>query len=511
MQANSKGACWIWLLALCSACAAAGGGGGGVGTVGGPAGSACNSQVQQEGCNAGSRMACTVGAWSLIETCGAGLMCAETVLGDNTGKRTTACQPAPVSTADVFISGDVGGLSDLPLPPKDAAQPSDALADVAPQNDAPVGTDTDYLPPDTGKDIAKDVANTVCGNNKCEAGETSKTCPMDCPVQPYCGDGSCDFPENTVNCQQDCAASACGDGQCVSPETASSCPADCKPGVLCGNGTCDSSESQASCPADCSSCGDGSCSGNESASQCAMDCDSSLVDVMACTQSACGAAWKNCVGVITCAGTASCLFQCTDTSCIQGCIDSGFGSSKTNAQTLYACSGAQLCLCGDGLCGSMETSSNCPVDCQPPVKCGDGKCQAPETALSCAADCGCGNGKCEGSETVANCPKDCKPVCGNGKCEGTETQANCSADCGVAPSCGDGTCGSGETVASCPADCKTTGHFCDANCGGDASDGAGAIVCYCDTTCKTSGDCCNAAGTATAGYACTGSTCADCK
>jgi hypothetical protein len=50
--------------------------------------------------------------------------------------------------------------------------------------------------------------------------------------------------------------------------------------------------------------------------------------------------------------------------------------------------------CGDGICGSGETCSNCQFDCGvcPPV-CGDGTCNGAETCTTCSADCGnCGGG-----------------------------------------------------------------------------------------------------------------------
>jgi hypothetical protein len=51
----------------------------------------------------------------------------------------------------------------------------------------------------------------VCGDGKCEAGETEASCPADCKP-----------PDTTP-------APVCGDGKCEAGETEVSCPADCKP------------------------------------------------------------------------------------------------------------------------------------------------------------------------------------------------------------------------------------------------------------------------------------------
>lgn len=44
----------------------------------------------------------------------------------------------------------------------------------------------------------------VCGDGKCEAGETSATCAQDCPAT--CGNGVCESGEDASNCPQDCPA-----------------------------------------------------------------------------------------------------------------------------------------------------------------------------------------------------------------------------------------------------------------------------------------------------------------
>jgi hypothetical protein len=44
-----------------------------------------------------------------------------------------------------------------------------------------------------------------CGNGTCDAGETSATCPADCPPPPNpCGNGVCDAGETYASCPVDC-------------------------------------------------------------------------------------------------------------------------------------------------------------------------------------------------------------------------------------------------------------------------------------------------------------------
>ncbi|MCW5803896.1 MAG: hypothetical protein KIT31_16075 [Deltaproteobacteria bacterium] len=80
----------------------------------------------------------------------------------------------------------------------------------------------------------------TCGNAICEAGETSATCPGDCPAGQQCGDGTCTPPENASNCPGDCGTTGgavCGNLACEPGETEVSCPSDCSIlGGTCPNG-----------------------------------------------------------------------------------------------------------------------------------------------------------------------------------------------------------------------------------------------------------------------------------
>jgi hypothetical protein len=119
-------------------------------------------------------------------------------------------------------------------------------------------------------------SGVTCGDGRCDASEAPTTCPADCGEPSTCGNGTCEFNENPTSCPADCAeADPCGDGRCEAPETARSCPADCAGSSSCGDGVCTADESASSCPADCTEaggCGDGVCTADESASSCPADC-----------------------------------------------------------------------------------------------------------------------------------------------------------------------------------------------------------------------------------------------
>lgn len=133
-----------------------------------------------------------------------------------------------------------------------------------------------------------------CGNGKCDASESPKTCPKDCkcgdkvcaPAEASakcadcktCGNGKCEIWEyphdNNIpgHCPADCGK--CGDGWCTKFENATTCPKDCKnlacadtllyPGLhrFCGDGVCENKackdpETCLTCPMDCGPCDKG--------------------------------------------------------------------------------------------------------------------------------------------------------------------------------------------------------------------------------------------------------------
>jgi hypothetical protein len=160
------------------------------------------------------------------------------------------------------------------------------------------------------------------------------------------------------------------------------------------------------------------------------------------------------------------------------------GHAASGALTSAAPIGEIPDVCGDGICGSTETSDSCLADCPttpvpvPPTPeegtpaptdtCGDGICGTSESTFTCFADCGtggpadvCGDGICGSTETVDSCSADCLSetgdVCGDGECNGTESSLTCPIDCGETTEgetvCGNAICETSETTETCSSDC----------------------------------------------------------
>ena len=303
---------------------------------------------------------------------------------------------------------------------------------------------------------------------------------------------------------------------------------------MCGDGTCDATETCGSCSKDCgacanSDCGNGTCDITENCLTCSKDCGTC---VAGCTKSADPGCGGCACEAEVCAADSYCCSNHWDGSCVSECA----------ATKLITCP-AFNDVCGDGICGANEFSSDCPNDCGGSFfYCGDGICSASEQedCKGCSQDCGfcltpglsaagCGDGQCSGDESCVNCAADCGkcgdyscacledptccteefgyycqdlcntciagngggscPVsnCGDGICAG-ETCSTCSSDCGKCPAyCGDGTCDPGEDKANCPADC---GVGCLAKCGKKSKEADGT-TCWCDQYCASAGDCCS--------------------
>ncbi len=98
---------------------------------------------------------------------------------------------------------------------------------------------------------------SVCGNSKCDEGETCTSCRGDCDCGA-CGDGTCDAPrESCSSCAADCGpCPVCGDAVCGETEDCSSCEVDCGECGECGDAVCDPARGEdcATCTADCGPC-----------------------------------------------------------------------------------------------------------------------------------------------------------------------------------------------------------------------------------------------------------------
>lgn len=102
--------------------------------------------------------------------------------------------------------------------------------------------------PDKGTNeggVTPDKGGPVCGNGRCETGETSSNCPVDCPTG--CGNGVCDANETPTTCPQDCQQNKCGNGTCDPGETSTSCPQDCQQTCTDGDTQCQGTSSLKYC------------------------------------------------------------------------------------------------------------------------------------------------------------------------------------------------------------------------------------------------------------------------
>ncbi len=135
----------------------------------------------------------------------------------------------------------------------------------------------------------------VCGNGKCETGETTASCALDCPAGPTCGNGKCDAGETNATCSLDCLPTTnCGNGTCEAGENAANCVADCGTGCDGHCGTKSKTIAGVTCwcdeacvnSGDCcndkvlycagAGCGDGTCNGSETSLTCGLDCPAAV-------------------------------------------------------------------------------------------------------------------------------------------------------------------------------------------------------------------------------------------
>jgi len=325
-------------------------------------------------------------------------------------------------------------------------------------------------------------SGTACDyDGICESNESYGSCPNDCTVDIYCGNGACESGEDEWSCPSDCGGMTtgcgsytdsgsctssgecvwcegestpyscfgtehvcgettgwCGDGICDSDESYGSCASDCTEDIYCGNGACESGEDEWSCPSDCSG-GD-------------MTCNTWVTTGQSCDPTT---------------GTCCSDGMCSNMSGPGTCESSGSGCQcDWGWSDICDCSGGSGAYCGNGICDGDETYGSCPSDCTVDIYCGDGACDSGEDEWSCPEDCGpsyvCGDGMCDAGEDEWSCPSDCGPsdVCGDGMCSGMEDSWSCPSDCGSTEPppddgggggyCGDGIC---EGAEYCPEDC----------------------------------------------------------
>jgi hypothetical protein len=343
-------------------------------------------------------------------------------------------------------------------------------------------------------------AMPMCGNGKCDAGETTQSCPVDCPNIPQlvtCMEKSCPKQwsacdsnaecEKVLDCLDSCKDTACFQGctagvskavaqtllfplaQCAQASGCVGQPPP-PPSNLCGNGQCDKGETAQSCPQDC---GGGTTGG-----------------VTGCFKQNCSQELSACLQDKQCAAVAACTANCGDLACMANCAATTDPVVQQKLVLPLGQCGQQFgCfnqttppnLCGNGKCDAGETSQSCPKDCpaQPanPVE----ACLAKSCGKSwnpCAANAAC--------YKVAQCiqaggvPKQClqgasktvnELVSSWYKCG---TQQGCLSGGNTGSSCGDGVCNAtaGESSANCPQDCGSALKPCKMK-----SDCADAEVC----------------------------------
>ena len=108
-----------------------------------------------------------------------------------------------------------------------------------------------------------------CGNGVCETGESTTSCSADCKSAAGSCNGMCGKASGSCYCDSQCKSSGdcctdydkycgssttpvCGNGKCESGETKTNCSKDCgSTSSACPNGPCEAGETEASCPQDC--------------------------------------------------------------------------------------------------------------------------------------------------------------------------------------------------------------------------------------------------------------------
>lgn len=271
----------------------------------------------------------------------------------------------------------------------------------------------------------------VCGNNKCEIGETELNCLQDCSVNicnPAGDTQDCDVLLNTPICDADIR-------RCVECNDKNPCDA----GSTCVNYRCQAGSSE---PVPTASCGNNVCEQGEDRNSCAKDCNVCTSDVTrgaSCTNKTVGSSCTvgDDTGVCDASGTISSINtyrgactctveedpKCeTNSDCKSGEVcntttgqcgpiistnQNGTCSTTSEASCVGSKPGAICNFEGEGSSGSCVVTSG--LAAQSPV-CG---CQIPE---SCSEDTNCAAGKyCD--KDAGLCEVGCRAdsECGDGK------------------------------------------------------------------------------------------------
>jgi hypothetical protein len=203
-----------------------------------------------------------------------------------------------------------------------------------------------------------------CGNGKCDGGETSESCPQDCPKtcttaadcpadqtcdaggkcvlkSPGCGDGKCASNEG-VSCPQDCAGVTC-EGKCGTYLTSVKC--GCEPTCVANKDCCPDYPGVCGPPA---GCGDGKCDADDQAKGCTLDCDDWQASKLMCAKKACPKEANQCLPNAKCVqalqATLSCVQKCkSDAGCMVNCVQ-GNTADSPEAESLLACAVGADCL-----------------------------------------------------------------------------------------------------------------------------------------------------------------------